>query len=108
LYVTATSGLGLLMSTFTRTQVGAVFGTTIATMTPAFIFSGLNSSVSSLDGAAAVMSKIYPTTHFMVITRGTFSKGLGFGELADQFAALVIFVPAITVLSVLLLRKQEK
>ena len=108
LYVTATSGLGLFMSTFTRTQVGAVFGTTIATLTPAFAFSGLTSSVSSLQGLAAVISDIYPTTHFLVIARGTFSKGLGFGELTTQFAALAIFVPVLTALCIMMLRTQEK
>ena len=107
LYVTATSGLGLLMSTFTRSQVAAIFGTTIATMMPAFALSGLSSSVSSLEGGAAVFSKIYPTTHFLIITRGTFSKALGFGDLTDQFLALALFVPALTLICVLLLRKQE-
>jgi ribosome-dependent ATPase len=108
LYVAATSGLGLLMSTFTRSQVAAIFGTAIATMMPAFAFSGLNSSVSALEGGAALMSRIYPTTHILVITRGTFSKALGFGDLTDQFVALAIFVPALTVVCALLLRKQEK
>jgi len=108
LYVTATSGLGLLMSTFTRSQVAAIFGTAIATMTPAFAFSGLTSSVSALEGGAAVFSKIYPTTHFLVISQGTFSKVLGFSELGDQFFALAIFSVAITVICTLLLRKQEK
>jgi len=108
LYVTATSGLGLLMSTFTRSQVAAIFGTVIATMTPAFAFSGFNSSVSALEGGAAVFSKIYPTTHFLVISQGTFGKALGFSELTEQFTALAIFIVAITVICSLLLRKQEK
>jgi ribosome-dependent ATPase len=108
LYVTATSGLGLFMSTFTRSQVAAIFGTAIATITPALAFSGLNSSVSALEGGAAFVSDIYPTTHFLVICRGIFSKALGIADLAGQFAALAVFVPAITVLCVLLLRKQEK
>jgi len=108
LYVTATSGLGLLMSTFTRSQVAAVFGTVIATMTPAFAFSGFTSSVSALEGGAAVFSKIYPTTHFLIISQGTFGKALGFTDLTAQFTALALFIPAITALCVLLLRKQEK
>jgi ribosome-dependent ATPase len=108
LYVTATSGLGLFMSTFTRSQVAAIFGTAIATMMPAFALSGLNSSVSSLKGGAAVFSKIYPTTHFLVISRGSFSKALGFGDLTAQFAALMLFVPSVTLICALLLRKQEK
>ncbi|UCH53333.1 MAG: ribosome-associated ATPase/putative transporter RbbA [Pseudomonadota bacterium] len=108
LYVTATSGLGLLMSTFTRSQVAAVFGTVIATITPAFAFSGFTSSVSALEGGAAVFSKIYPTTHFLVISQGTFGKALGFADLAEQFTALALFVPAMTLLCTVLLRKQEK
>jgi ribosome-dependent ATPase len=108
LYVTATSGLGLLMSTFTRSQVAAIFGTAIATMTPAFAFCGLSSSVSALEGGAALFSKIYPTTHFLIISRGAFSKALGFGDLTDQFTALLIFIPVLTLVCVALLRKQEK
>jgi ribosome-dependent ATPase len=108
LYVTATSGLGLLMSTFTRSQVAAIFGTAIATMTPAFSFCGLNSSVSALEGGAAVFSKIYPTTHFLVISQGTFSKALGFNDLSDRFFALAMFILAIVTICSLLLPKQEK
>lgn len=108
LYVTATCGLGLLMSTFTRSQVAAIFGTAVATMTPAFAFSGFNSSVSALEGGAAVFSKIYPTTHFLVISQGTFGKALGFSDLSDRFVALAIFILAITAICALLLPKQEK
>ena len=108
LYVIATSGLGLLMSTFTRSQVAAIFGTAIATMTPAFAFSGLSSSVSALEGGAALFSSIYPTTHFLVISQGTFGKALGFDDLVDRFLALAIFIVVLTVICALLLRKQEK
>jgi ribosome-dependent ATPase len=108
LYVTATSGLGLLMSTFTRSQVAAIFGTAIATMTPVFSFCGLSSSVSALEGGAAVFSKIYPATHYLVISRGTFSKALGFNDLSDRFVAIALFILAIIAISALLLPKQEK
>jgi ribosome-dependent ATPase len=108
LYVSATTGLGLLMSTFTRSQVAAIFGTAIATMVPAIQFSGLTSPTSSLEGGAAVISKLYPMTYFLVIIRGTFNKALGFGDLYHQLAALAAFIPVLTVASVLLLRKQEK
>ena len=64
--------------------------------------------VSALEGGAALFSKIYPTTHFLVISQGTFGKALGFGDLIEQFTALALFVPAITLLCVVLLRKQEK
>jgi len=107
-YVIATTGLGLLMSTFTRSQVAAVFGTAIATLLPALAFSGLTTSVSSLQGGAALISKLYPTTYFLIISRGTFSKALGFTDLYDQLASLAAFFPILTVMCVLLLRRQEK
>ena len=108
LYMIATTGLGLLMSTFTRSQVAAIFGTAIATTLPAIQFSGLTSPVSSLEGGAAIISQLYPMTYFLVIIRGTFSKALGLGDLYNQLAALAAFIPVLTVVSVLLLRKQEK
>lgn len=108
LYVTATTGLGLLMSTFTRSQVAAIFGTAIATTLPAIQFSGLTSPVSSLEGGAAIISQLYPMTYFLVIIRGTFNKALDFADLYPQFAALAAFIPVLTILSASLLRKQEK
>ena len=51
LYVATTTGFGLVMSAFTRTQIAALFGTAIATMTLATQFSGLTDPVSSLEGS---------------------------------------------------------
>ena len=50
LYVTATTGYGMLISAFTSTQIAALFGTAILTMLPATQFSGMMTPVSSLDG----------------------------------------------------------
>lgn len=107
LYVSATTGLGLLMSTFTRTQIAAIFATAIATMLPAIQFSGLTNPVSALEGAAAVLGSLYPTTYFLTISRGVFTKALGFADLYRDFLALAAFIPVLTLLNVLLLRKQE-
>ncbi|HUM14969.1 MAG TPA: ribosome-associated ATPase/putative transporter RbbA [Candidatus Nitrosotalea sp.] len=108
LYVITATGFGLLMSAFTRTQVAALFGTAIATLTPATQFSGLTTPASSLEGAGRAIGSIFPTTYFLIISRGTFNKALGFGELSGQFLALAAFIPVITLLSLLLLRKQGR
>lgn len=50
LYVVTSTGLGLFLSTFMRSQIAAVFGVAIATMIPAIQFSGLIHPVSSLEG----------------------------------------------------------
>ncbi len=107
LYLTATSGLGLLMSAFTRTQIAAMFGTMIATLLPAVTFSGLTSPVSSLEGVAYLIGKLYPTTYFLIISRGTFTKALEFSDLYMHLLALLAFIPVITLLSLMLLKKQE-
>lgn len=107
LYITTTTGLGLLMSAFTRTQIAAMFGTMITTLVPAITFSGLTSPVSSLEGAAFAIGKLYPTTYFLIVSRGTFTKGLGFADLYPHLFALAAFIPVITLLSLVLLKKQE-
>lgn len=107
LYVVATTGLGLLVSSFTRTQIAALFGTAIATMVPAVLFSGMMQPVSSLEGVAAIFGYGFPTGYFMTISLGTFTKALDFSDLYVNFFALALFFPILTGLSALLIRKQE-
>ena len=107
LFVISTTGLGLLISSFTNTQIAALFGTAIATMVPSVMFSGMMQPVSSLEGAPAVLSVIIPTSHFMSISVGTFTKALGFGALYPELLHLALFFPILTGLSMLLLKKQE-
>lgn len=108
LFVSATTGLGLLTSTFTRTQIAALFGTAILTMLPTVQFSGFTTPVGALEGASYWIGQCFPASYFLTISRGVFTKSLGFAELASQFLALALFPPALTTLSLLLLRKQEK
>nr|WP_251140404.1 ribosome-associated ATPase/putative transporter RbbA [Rhodoferax sp. U11-2br] len=108
LYVTATTGMGLLISTFTNTQIAALFGTALLTMLPTVQFAGLTTPVSSLEGLGYWIGQFFPATYFLVICRGVFTKALAFGDLMGQFLALSAFIPVLTVLSLVLLRKQEK
>lgn len=107
LYLACATGLGLLMSTFTKSQIAAVFGTAIATLLPAIQFSGLIYPVASLEGFGALVGQLYPTSQFLVISRGLFSKALELRDLAGYFLALALTVPLLTMLSASLLRKQE-
>ncbi|WP_371370121.1 ribosome-associated ATPase/putative transporter RbbA [Pseudomonas sp. QL9] len=107
LYVIASTGLGLLLSTFMKSQIAAVFGTAIATMVPAIQFAGLIHPVSSLEGAGAYFGKLYPTSHFLIISRGAFSKALGFADLWPYYLPLLLAIALLTPLSVRLLKKQE-
>ena len=108
IYVTTTTAYGMLISAFTRTQIAALFGTAILTVLPATQFAGLMTPVSSLSGMAQIMGRCFPMTYFVPISVGTFTKGLGFADLSANLAALVVFIPVLTLLSRLLLRKQER
>ena len=107
LYVTIATGLGLLISTFMKSQIAAIFGTAIITLIPATQFSGMIDPVASLEGPGRWIGQIYPTSHFLTIARGTFSKALGLGDLWGSFIPLLIAVPLVLGLSVWLLKKQE-
>jgi ribosome-dependent ATPase len=64
--------------------------------------------VSSLSGPGAVMGRLFPMGYFLPISVGTFTKGLGFADLSLYLVALTLFFPAFILLSLLLLRKQER
>ena len=108
LYVTAATGLGLLASTVTSSQVAAIAVASIGTMIPAIQYSGMIDPVSSLQGLGALIGKIYPATYYLTISSGTFSKALGFTELSSAFFSLIMIIPVLTLASVLLLKKQGK
>lgn len=106
LYLGCSTGLGLLASTFTRSQIAALFVTMIGTIIPCVQFSGMLNPVSSLEGAGALIGRVYPAAHFLAISRGVFSKGLDLPALAGSFWPLALAVPVILGLAVLLLKKQ--
>jgi len=107
-YVSATTGYGMLISAFTRTQIAALFGTAILTVLPATMFAGMLVPVSSLTGTAQIMGRLFPMTYFLPVSVGVFTKGLSFSDLVTNLAALAVFVPVLALLSLLLLRKQER
>ena len=108
IYVYATTAYGLLISVFASTQIAALFGTAILTVLPATQFAGMMAPVSSNTGAGAVIGRLFPMTYYLPITMGTFTKSLGFAELAPTMLLLALFVPGLLGLSTVLLRKQER
>jgi ribosome-dependent ATPase len=108
IYVGATTAYGMLISAFARTQIAALFGSAILTVLPATMFAGMMAPVSSLSGMAQIMGRLFPMTYFLPVSVGTFTKGLGFSDLAPKLGALALFIPVLTLLSLLLLRRQER
>ncbi|NEI74439.1 ribosome-associated ATPase/putative transporter RbbA [Rhizobium lusitanum] len=107
LYVVIATSIGIVISAFMKSQIAAIFGTALLTLIPATQYSGMIDPVSSLQGAGALIGKIYPATYFMTISRGTFSKALDFTGLYGSFIPLLIAIPVLSVLGTLLIKKQE-
>ena len=107
-YVWTTTGLGMLVSAFVRSQIAAVFAAAIVTMLLTMNFSGFLTPVSSLGGGAKFMSQFFPAPYFQQISVGSFTKSLGLSELWTDIVILMLFGFAFLLLSVLLLKKQER
>ncbi|RQH11837.1 ribosome-associated ATPase/putative transporter RbbA [Bradyrhizobium sp. RP6] len=107
IYVIATTGFGQLVSSFTQTQVAAVFATAILSMVPAINLSGLLAPVSSLSGTAKVMALTFPSAWYQPVAVGVFAKDLGIAVLWPDIAAITATAAAFLLLSLLFLRKQE-
>lgn len=106
-FVIFATGFGLMASAFTRSQIAAIFITMVFTMVPTVQFAGLLNPVSSLEGAGAVIGRLYPATHFLTISRGTFSKALSFSDLHASFTPLLLSIPVIMAAAIALIRKQD-
>jgi ribosome-dependent ATPase len=107
-YVMATTSFGMVVSAFTSTQIAALFGTVILTILPATMFSGMSTPASSITGFGRVLGALFPMTYFLPISVGAFTKGLHFADLTRDLALLSLFAPALILISLLLLRKQER
>ncbi|WP_292512966.1 ribosome-associated ATPase/putative transporter RbbA [Mesorhizobium sp.] len=107
-YVTATTAMGLFLSTFMSSQIAAIFGTALITMIPATQYSGMIDPVSSLQGVGAFVGRIYPTTYFVTISRGVFSKALSFADLSGAFVPMLVAIPVLLGLGAAFLKKQAR
>jgi ribosome-dependent ATPase len=108
LYSICSTGIGLLASSFTRSQIAALFFTMIGTIVPAIQFAGLIHPVVALEGAGRLIGEAYPASHMLTISRGVFGKALGVAALAPDYLALLAAIPVILGLAIAALPKQER
>ena len=108
LFCIIATGMGLLASSVTKSQIAAMFLAMIGTLIPAVTYGGMMDPVSSLEGAGRLIGEIYPANPMFTISRGVFNKGLGFTDLANSFWPLLLAVPVILGMAILLLHKQER
>ena len=90
-YVLCTTGIGLLVSIVTRTQIAAMIVTTIVTVVPAVLYSGVLIPVPSLGAAGQVIAHALPAMYYTDISVGCFLKGGGFATLWHELAVLAAY-----------------
>ena len=107
-YLSATTGFGLVVSSFTKSQLAAIFATAIISIIPAVNFSGLLVPVSSLSGGGRLFGLAFPAGWYQQVSVGAFTKSLGFVELWRNHVMLCVFALVFILLAMLALDKQEK
>ena len=106
-YCILSTGMGMLCSSVTRSQIAVIFLAMIGTILPAVQLCGLINPVSDNLDASGIIGHIYPTTYMLLISRGVFNKGLYFSELYGALLVMVAEIVVICGIGILLQKKQE-
>lgn len=106
LFVLTTLGLGLFVSTISKTQQQAMMTAQFFIFLPVFFLSGFTFPIENMPEAIQYVTYLLPLRYFITIIRGIFLKGVGIAELWPQALALVAFGAGILTLSVLRFKKR--
>ena len=108
MYAVIATGMGLLFSSVTKSQIAVIFLAMLGTLIPSVQLCGMTTPVETQEGIARVIGTLYPTTYMLLISRGVFNKALDFADLIHPIAVLAIMMPVILCAGVMLQKKQEK
>lgn len=103
-FMLATLGVGLIVSIFSKTQLGAVTYGNLYIL-PAMLLSGFIFPFWGMPGFARFIGELFPTTHFLRVTYSIMLKDVGFLEVWPDVWPILAFLGAIIGLCVLLYRK---
>ena len=104
-YLLSTLGIGLFISTISRTQQQAMM-TMFFFFIPAILLSGFVFPIANMPEVVQYLSYADPLRYFLVIIRGIFLKGNGFDILWPQMLALAVLGAAVFTFSSLRFRKR--
>lgn len=106
LYILSTLGLGLFISTISKTQQQAMMISIFAVMMPMIFLSGFAFPVENMPVIIQYISHIIPLKYFNIIIRGVILKGLGFTDL--WFEAIILFAMGLVILTLSSLRFRKR
>jgi ABC-2 type transport system permease protein len=106
IYVFCTVGLGLLISSITRSQLVAMLLSLLATLMPSFLFSGFLFPIFTMPMMLQLYTYLFPARYFIEISRGIAMKDVGLAVLWPQFLALLLYTVLVFVVTTRLFRKK--
>jgi ABC-2 type transport system permease protein len=104
LFLLAALGLGLLLSTFSRTQQQA-FALNFFLVNPLFILSGFAFPIAAMPRVLQWLTLVNPLRYFLVVIRAVFLKGVGLDVLWPPLTAMTLLGVGMLTISVLRFRK---
>jgi len=106
IYVLCTVGLGLLISSVTRSQLVAMLLALVLTLMPSFLFSGFLFPIYTMPAMMQLYTYLFPARYFIEIARGIAMKDVGLAVLWPQFALLVLYTGVVFAFTTRLFRKK--
>ncbi len=106
LYVLSTLGIGLVVSTWTRSQVVALLLAIVLTFMPAFLFSGFMFAIEGMPQFFRGYTYFFPARYFVEISRGIVLKGVGIVSLWLNVVILLVYALGLFWLASLRFRKK--
>ena len=100
LFLIGTSGLGMLISSATRSQVLSVQFAMVITFLPTFLLSGFIFPIRNMPVVVQGVTYLIPARYMMVVVKGIALKGIGYQMLWVQIVFLLIFSFIIFLLSI--------
>jgi ABC-2 type transport system permease protein len=108
LFIMTTLGLGIFVSTVSRTQQQAMVTAQFFVFFPFIFLSGFTFPIDNMPWIIQQVTYIIPLRYFLVIIRGIILKGAGLDILWQQALALVAFGVIILTFSIFRFRKVMK
>jgi ABC-2 type transport system permease protein len=105
LFIAATLTLGLVISTFARTQFQA-FQVSFMTMLPSILLSGFVFPFDGMPPAAQWLAQLLPLTHFVEIVRGILLRGASLADMQWPVLKLAAFLLATLAIATLRFHKR--
>ncbi len=89
IFILSTLGLGLFVSTISKTQQQAMMLAIFLIMMPMVFLSGFAFPIENMPGVIQWITYVIPLRYFMTIMRGIILKGVGIGDLWPQLTAML-------------------